>query len=608
MKPNWIANKLAFVAVLISSQVIIAQPHKGEIDSLKLPVLRDHYMDEYTLDESTAPARWLEQKAGMHVSFASTTKHYFRAEVPELNESIEWNATGWRGERLNTMILIWSPDTIQQVRIILKDLKNEQGHILPTGSMQLNLVRYVISNYPYDAGNANCYISPNRNGYLMPDRFEEFQRFDLPGKSVRPVWLSVDIPSTIAPGNYQGSIDVQSEHDQTNLKISIRVQKQILPEPKDWTYRLDLWQNPWVIAWYNHVKPWSLEHKAFLRKHLSLYAGAGGKWITTYAIHSPWSDNSYMIEEAMIEWIKRKNGSWSFDYNIFDQYVELAMEAGVNKAITIYTPIPWNNRFRFLDEKSGNYIYENWPPDSEVFKKSWNAFLTSLQQHLGKKGWLEKTYLGINENELDQTLAAIKVIRAHSNKWKITYAGNWHPELNDWLNDYCFLLGKEPAVKVVEARSAKGFTSTYYICCNPPIPNDFVFSPPVEGRWLGWYSAAHHYNGFLRWAYDAWPSDPQRDARHVLWPAGDSFLVYPGGNSCIRFEKLREGIADYEKIRILKEKAASSTDKRVKALISSLDNQLNSVLNDREYNPENMKNELDNGNNIIAELSALLNP
>src|SRR6516164_1291730 len=134
MKPNWIANKLAFVAVLISSQVIIAQPHKGEIDSLKLPVLKDHYMDEYTLDESTAPARWPEQKAGMHVSFASTAKHYFRAEVPELNESIEWNATGWRGERLNTMILIWSPDTIQQVRIILKDLKNEQGHILPTGS------------------------------------------------------------------------------------------------------------------------------------------------------------------------------------------------------------------------------------------------------------------------------------------------------------------------------------------------------------------------------------------------------------------------------------------------------------------------------------------
>ena len=30
-------------------------------------------------------------------------------------------------------------------------------------------------------------------------------------------------------------------------------------------------------------------------------------------------------------------------------------------------------------------------------------------------------------------------------------------------------------------------------------------------------------------------------------------MVYPGGNSCIRFERMREGIVDYEKIRILRE-------------------------------------------------------
>ena len=39
---------------------------------------------------------------------------------------------------------------------------------------------------------------------------------------------------------------------------------------------------------------------------MKLYADAGGKYITTYAVHSPWSDNSYMIEGTMIEWLKRK--------------------------------------------------------------------------------------------------------------------------------------------------------------------------------------------------------------------------------------------------------------------------------------------------------------
>ena len=40
----------------------------------------------------------------------------------------------------------------------------------------------------------------------------------------------------------------------------------------------------------------------------------------------------------MIEWIKKADGTWAFDYKIFDEYVELAMECGIDEAITLYTP------------------------------------------------------------------------------------------------------------------------------------------------------------------------------------------------------------------------------------------------------------------------------
>ena len=118
---------------------------------------------------------------------------------------------------------------------------------------------------------------------------------------------------------------------------------------------------------------------------MQLYADAGGKYITTYAVHSPWSDNSYMIEGAMIEWIRQKNGSWTFDYNIFDQYVQLAIEAGIDKAITLYTPIPWGERFRFIDATTGNYVTEQWLPTSAIFKTNWNLFLTDF-----KNTWLNR--------------------------------------------------------------------------------------------------------------------------------------------------------------------------------------------------------------------------
>jgi len=440
----------------------------------------------------------------------------------------------------------------------------------------------------------------------MPDRFEDFERFDLPGKTMRPVWLSLDIPATIEPGVYKGGIEVRSENYTTHLSLNILVQDQTLPPPHDWKHRLDLWQNPWAVAWENHLKPWSEEHKALLKKHLKFYADAGGTFITTYAVHSPWADNSHWIEGGMIEWIKQKNGRWKFDYTIFDDYVQLAMSVGIDRAITIYTPVPWGFRFRYTDENTGNYVYESWAPDSKQYKEIWDIFLTDLKKHLQQKGWLSKTYLGINENEMKETLAAIKVIRDHSKDWKITYAGDWHPELDSLLDDYCFLYGKESGVDIVKQRTARGKTTTYYVRCNPPFPNNFLFSPPVEGRWLGWYTVAHGYSGFLRWAYDAWPADPLRDARHPFWPAGDCFLIYPGGNSCIRFEKLREGISDYEKIRILREKAKASNNKNVQALVQQLDQHLQKFLEEKDFETAKIKADVDKGKQIVEQLSDAL--
>src|SRR6266487_1628131 len=94
-----------------------AQVYKGQIDSSLLPQSDPHYQPEYTFDVSVAPGAWAKEKAGLHVAFGSEDKLYFRTEVPGIkNETTLWEATGWKGERLNTQIVVWSPDTLQQVR------------------------------------------------------------------------------------------------------------------------------------------------------------------------------------------------------------------------------------------------------------------------------------------------------------------------------------------------------------------------------------------------------------------------------------------------------------------------------------------------------------
>lgn len=571
-----------------------------------------HYLEEYTFDAPSDPASWNKEKPGLNVSFASTGTSYLRSEVPQLNkQTISWEETGWRGERLNAQVLVWSPDTLEQVRVTLSDLRGDNGSTIRKENISVDMVRYVLSNFPYAATEFGCDVAASDVAYLMPDRFEKFDRFFLPGRSVRPLWFGINIPADAKAGVYTGTIRVDSEKHSQTLNVKVNVQSQVLPPPSEWSYRLDLWQNPWVVAWYYDLEPWSAEHKALLKKHLKLYADAGGTYITTYAVHSPWSDNSYMIEGTMIGWLKRKDGSWKFNYDIFDQYVSLAMEVGVDEAITIYTPVPWGHRFRYMDESTGNYVHAEWSPEEKEFKQVWKVFLDDLHAHLKKKGWLDKTYLGINENPLNITIAAAEFIKAHSKDWRITYAGNWHSELSGLLDDYSPIINSEPSQQELAERKKNGLTTTFYVCCNPPQPNNFVFSPPIEGTYISWYAAAYGYDGFLRWAYDAWPEDPMRDARHTLWPAGDCFMVYPGGTSSIRFETLREGIVDFEKIRILRELASKSTDKKIKKSWQAFEEHLTNFIGDpdyskREYNVSEMTTNVLEGKQMLDELSALL--
>jgi len=429
-----------------------AQVYPGRIDSALLPAMYAHYQEEYTLDKPTDPAAWRGQD-GPHVVVGSTDERYFRTEVPRVKGGDRWEAWGWKGERVNAQVVIWSADTLEQVRVRLDGLVGADGARIGRDKISVNLVRYVLANYPYGSSQGSCGDTPYKDGFLLADRFEPFDRVDVPGKTVRTVWVSINIPPDARPGRYTGKVEVAGKGFQRSLPVSLEVQNQLLPPPRDWQFRLDLWQNPWVVAWQNHLQPWSTEHKLLLKQHLKLYADAGGKYITTYAVNSPWNDNSYWNEGGMIESTKEKDGSWTFNYPIFDDYVELAMSVGVDKAITVYTPVPDGNRFRYVDAATGDYVTAYWAAGSNVWRAYWGALLDDLRRHLSEKGWLNKTYIGINENPLEETLTAIRFVKSNWAGWKITYAGDWHPELKDLLDDYSYVKEKEsPMDRLVRRR------------------------------------------------------------------------------------------------------------------------------------------------------------
>lgn len=80
-------------------------------------------------------------------------------------------------------------------------------------------------------------------------------------------------------------------------------------------------------------------------------------------------------------------------------------------------------------------------------------------------------------------------------------------------------------------------------------------------------------------------------------------MMYPGANSSIRFEKLREGIVDYEKIMILKQKARTSTNSQVKKLVAELDEHMRVFNDEKKFETEKITADVDKGKKLLEELS-----
>src|SRR5262245_42908306 len=98
-----------FVTLHCLGGMAFGQSSPGQIDPAHTPVLAPHFNPELAFDAPTDPQRWTGEPAGLHAAFGSTDVIYFRSEVPAVgNDATVSELTGWRGERLNAIVLVWS--------------------------------------------------------------------------------------------------------------------------------------------------------------------------------------------------------------------------------------------------------------------------------------------------------------------------------------------------------------------------------------------------------------------------------------------------------------------------------------------------------------------
>lgn len=493
---------------------------------------------------------WTYLKKPVSVSFADSDTRYAQDQVPALTQQKTWETTAWKGEKVHTQLLVWARREVPQIRVSVSDLKDGKGNRIASDKITTGFLRYVMTD---EFGKGCGYRkTTDFDSSLVADPIEPVPATAMAANTVQPVWLSIAVPRQAVAGTYKGTVTVKADKTY-KLRVTVNVQERELPAPSEWAFDLDLWQHPAAVARVHDVPLWSQQHYDLMRPYYTMLANAGQKAITASIIDEPWGHQTYDDFPSLIKWIKRKDGSWTYDYSRFDEYVSFVMSTGIKARINCYSMVPWKMSFPYFDESTGKDTVFTGKTGTPEYNAFWGSMLKDFARHLKEKGWFSITAIAMDERPLADMQAVIRLLKETDPEWKVALAGVYHPEIEQDIFDYSIASMWKYGDQVLEQRKSSGKPSTYYTSCEEAFPNFFTFSPPAEQTWVGWYAAAEGFTGYLRWAYNSWVANPLQDSRFRTWPAGDTYLAYPGPLTSVRFEKLVEGIQDFEKVRLLRQ-------------------------------------------------------
>ncbi|MBN2553781.1 MAG: DUF4091 domain-containing protein [Spirochaetales bacterium] len=371
---------------------------------------------------------------------------------------------------------------------------------------------------------------------------------------------------------------------------------------------LDLWQHPCNWARTYEIPLWSEEHWELINHQLELLGEMGQKAITCTVSDYPWIGQecylvtdypSNLFEYNIVRPRKSKQGNLSCDFEIFDRWVQTAMDRGITEEIEIYGLMAvWKYNFstksfgnpfrdhddalriRYFDELGGRYSYL-----SE--KKELTEYIRELVRHLKAKGWWDKTLVCVDEpREADRLSAWMEFLLEIEPGFRFKMMIS-KPELltmfdknvRHWALDLPTLIRAQKLIPAKRAEMGPKGKISWYVSCVPEKPNSTLSSPLLENRILPWLNFYFGMDGFLRWALAIWPNDPWNRPRFVYpgsreWEAGEMFLVYPGKSvrpiSSLRLENLRLGIQEHQLLRAvsnLGRKCALQLEEKLKSVL-----------------------------------------
>lgn len=510
-----------------------------------------------------------EKRDGWTFVLCDSLEKVFADERPRaMNQDIPISV--FRGETTSWQIA-FLPPTVEDV---LEHEKLEDLRFTVTagaGLVTLKRVELVpCSMVAYDNADA---------GYLRtaPGMYPDLLR-PLTGELVRPVvaqWGAVwaDVVTGDA-GEHVVTIEVASTATGNvlfSVSLVVTVHEEELPP-------LSIVNTHWFhcdgLSTYYGVEVFSEEHWAIIEKFVAKAAEADINSLLTPTWTPPLDTaiGGTRLPTQLIEVWGEPHG-YRFDFSKLVRWLELCERHGIRYIEIAHFFTQWGARFTpaIYIHRDGELQREfGWdvPATDPRYRAFLEALVPELRRVLAEHWDAERVLFHISDEPTAATLDS------YSQAKEVVADLLDGARVVDALSDYEFYAsGAVPspvvatdAVQPFIDKGVQGFWVYYCVGQNKDVANRFIGLPSLRNRVLGRQLFAFEVGGFLQWGYNFYNSqlstrsiDPFLDTSvGGVFPAGDSFLVYPGPDGepyeSIRFRVFAEAMADHRAMSMAAER------------------------------------------------------
>jgi len=331
-------------------------------------------------------------------------------------------------------------------------------------------------------------------------------------------------------------------------------------------------------------------------------ADTGTAWFDEVVLASTDNENN-LVHQGGFE-INPEDLDLSVDFTEFDKAGERYIDDfGFNAYHLPLQGLPSGSFFR---QRRG--VFHGFAQGTVEYDYLMKRYLTLVQDHLEEKGWLGKDYVywfdEPNTENYPFVREGMEII--HRAAPKITRFITEHrpgPDIMDVTEISCTVIG-ELDPDIIKDLVAQGREFWSYVCCCPKAPylSLFIDHDAINMRTWLWLTYKYQMKGILVWSGNYWNSstaspkdylqNPWEDPMSYTvgyglpfgkqngWGNGDGRFLYPpnrnpndhsvkylqGPVPCLRLESIRDGIEDYEYLKLL-EQIVEKEDIQAKRLL-----------------------------------------